>query len=552
MTLPIAAAAALVIAAACLRAGLRIRRGRRAELRRRDARFVLRVRPDPSGADGDGWTRIGDGGAESGEVVSVAATLIDDDDARLRLEPGVRLRLEAFAGARRRRDDPGAGRLSLEVDADARFWILGAPAAAEIEPDASGVRAIGTPSGGGPLILTTADPPTESDWVLRLRRVVWPAVLAPLAVAAAWLGRDASWVPAVLWGGLGLAGIRSAFRVLEALSIPPAGPADEAAPLDRPVIPARFSAPVWTIGLGGAERWLLDRPGPSAGPLVLFDFADPGGAADFAGRGVRVLSAAAVLADAVRLHTDLDVVVCVPTLVGRRRAPVARSIDPVDRSRWVRDHVPGAVALVLGRALGDLDRDGYEIALVDPVRGEPSTDRLRGPIPALAESFVERLADLGWARRATPPEGFRMPGGPGVKGSGLWGYHWSTWVLQQSDLSHPRRGLVPPVEPGELRRLYHVVEAMPALAPDVGQAFWFRAAAAVRAHEANELPDDARERFLDDLAEAGRKDGLLFRLSPLLLWKLDRREEAVARREVLLAEADGPYRAWLERIETAG
>jgi hypothetical protein len=73
--------------------------------------------------------------------------------------------------------------------------------------------------------------------------------------------------------------------------------------------------------------------------------------------------------------------------------------------------------------------------------------------------------------------------------------------------------------------------------------------AVLYAARAGHLKDEHRRRALEILRSFKDREHPVYRLSPLYLDAFGEAEEAVMRRDVLLAEAGGPYAEWLQALE---
>jgi hypothetical protein len=73
--------------------------------------------------------------------------------------------------------------------------------------------------------------------------------------------------------------------------------------------------------------------------------------------------------------------------------------------------------------------------------------------------------------------------------------------------------------------------------------------AALYAARAGHLNDPHRKRALQILRSVEDRDHPVYRLSPLYLYAFGEAEEAVMRRDVLLAEAGGAYAGWLKELD---
>lgn len=295
---------------------------------------------------------------------------------------------------------------------------------------------------------------------------------------------------------------------------------------DAHPILATMDAPLWDANLG-TQSWTLPPRAARSTPIVVVSFADPYGGDQE--RSLIVDGAALVLGDVLLRTTDAPVSTSFPIVVARARVrmrraqPTWKELGPLLRT-LERPHV-----VIRGEALPKL-ADGFRVT------ARWSTETTEQIIDGQLDEVAAKIVDHLHARRActpvSPPASFVVPAGS------MLAYQRVASLAFDSLLADDRNQAIPTV-PGQAGSAAEHARQLALSVPSslVLQLLW--ASAAIRAHDADELPEEHWNMILDacDLPESA-----LYRISPLLLYRfeLDGAEE---RRTVLLASGGQPYRA---------
>jgi len=307
-------------------------------------------------------------------------------------------------------------------------------------------------------------------------------------------------------------------------------------------VAARFAGPLWVFGLSHADDWLLPGSGGSL-PLLVLDISDPHASGN-SNRDPLMDSAAFLVTEYLRMHTDAGAVaaVSVHPETGKLVIPTGNA----DQTRWLarelRDQQEEPCALLWGVAA---DRDsmdvGFEIWFPDEPEVEPHT----GSIYDLPERVAGIMKNRTAARAANPPWWYQE-----VELTDLADYSILLDGLQLQILADQKNQVIRPLDADAHEKF--VTLAFELLTGDrlsVTQFVLAGLGAALFAARAGHLTGEHRKRALEILRSFEDRDHPVYRLSPLYFDAFGEAEEAVMRRDVLLAEAGGTYAGWLKDLD---
>jgi hypothetical protein len=307
----------------------------------------------------------------------------------------------------------------------------------------------------------------------------------------------------------------------------------------RPIL-ATMDEPLWDAHLG-TSSWTLPPRAAGSTPIVVVSFGDPH-CDDDAGRGPFVDGAALVLADALLRTSDAPVstaflIVVDRALVRRRRAqPTWEELQPF------LEGLEGPHVVLRGEARPML-ADGFRVT----ARWSTETAErvIDGPLDEVAANLVAYLHGRRACAPVSPPASLTVPAGS------LLAYQRVASMAFDSLLADDRNQATP-VTPGQAGSAAEHARQLALSVPSslVLQYLW--ASAAIRAHDADELPEEHWNMLLDAGAEPEHP---LYRISPVLLHRLElegaeqRRTELLASRGSPYRVASNPYSAWLAALD---
>lgn len=307
-------------------------------------------------------------------------------------------------------------------------------------------------------------------------------------------------------------------------------------------VAARFGEPLWVFGLFNADAWLLRETAGSL-PLLVLDISDPHSAGN-PNRDPLMDSAVFLIAEYLRMHTDAGAVaaVSVHSETGKVVLPTG---DPEQTRRLARELLnqqERPCALLWGVAAGGESMDvGVEIWFPDEPRVEPHTYSIYDLPEKVAGIMKNRTA----ASAASLPWWYKE-----VEPTDLADYAVLLDGLQLQILADQKNQAIRPLDADAHDKF--ITLAFEVLTKDrlaITQFVLTALGAVLYAARAGHLIDQHRSRALQILRSFEDREHPVYRLSPLYLDALGEAEEAVMRRDVLLAEAGGPYAEWLKALE---
>jgi hypothetical protein len=320
---------------------------------------------------------------------------------------------------------------------------------------------------------------------------------------------------------------------------------DEANVEEEPAIEtvaARFGDPLWVFGLCDADAWLLGETGSDL-PLLVLDISDPHANGN-PNRDPLMDSAAFLIIEHVRMHTDAQAVaaVSVHTDTGKVVIPTGNSEQTRRLAGELYHQQEGPCVLVWGIAVSgeSLDVQG-EVWFPD----DPKVEPYKTSMYDLPEQIVRMVKDRTSAKTANPPWWYKD-----IELTDLADYAILLDGLQLQVLADQKNQAIRPLDADAHDRF--ITLAFEILTKDrlsITPFVLTALGAVLYASRAGHLIDQHRRRALEILRSFEERDHPVYRLSPLYLDAFGEAEEAVLRRDVLLAEAGGPYAQWLQALE---
>jgi hypothetical protein len=307
-------------------------------------------------------------------------------------------------------------------------------------------------------------------------------------------------------------------------------------------VAARFGDPLWVFGLCNADSWLLDRT-PAGLPLLALDISDPHSQGN-PNRDPLMDSAVFLIAERVRMHTDARAVaaVSVHSETGKVVIPTGDSDQTRRLAGELLDQQEEPCALLWGVAAGGDSLDvNVEIWFPDEPKVEPHTYSMYD----LPEKVARIMTDRTPAKAANPPWWYQD-----VELTDLADYAILLDGLQLQILADLKNRAIRPLDADAHDKFITLAfeiltKDRLAITPFVLAAL----GAVLYAARAGHLIDQHRRRALEILRSFEDRDHPVYRLSPLYLDAIGEAEEAVMRRDVLLAEAGRPYADWLKALD---
>ncbi len=304
---------------------------------------------------------------------------------------------------------------------------------------------------------------------------------------------------------------------------------------------AEVDWPLWVFGMEDAEEWLLPPRRPGALRIVVVDLTDPHDASADADREMLVDMAAFVLTELLWTRTDMAATTMVCVNVEHRKLvqPVGGLLSYEDLAGYLTS-LDDQPIVAWGAALADLAREGLNLKVRMP---DGVTERtFSGPLLELGETVIDWLARRDLCATIAAPPWYRAP-----TVADLPRYCGLLHNLQIQVLADVKNAALAPLD--ENLQQAFVDSAFDTVDQHGWNDQWSVIAlvTAYYAHRAGRLDPVRRQRALTALRAIEHQDHPLYRLSPLLLAKLDEPLEASSRRSELLASASGAYAAWLQK-----
>jgi len=303
-------------------------------------------------------------------------------------------------------------------------------------------------------------------------------------------------------------------------------------------VAARFSEPLWVFGLSHADDWLLPASG-SGLPLLVLDISDPHSSGN-PNRDPLMDSAAFLVTEHVRMHTDAGAVtaVSVHTETGKLVIPTGDADQTRRLAGDLLKQQEAPCALLWGVTAG---RDSMDVSFEIWFPDEPEVEPHACSMYDLPEKVAGIMKNRTAASAANPPWWYQE-----MELTDLADYSILLDGLQLQILADQKNQAIRPLDADVHEKF--VTQAFGLLTPErLGVTRFVLAGlgAALFAARAGHLADPHRKRALEILRSFDDREHPVYRLSPLYLDAFGEAEEAVMRRDVLLAEAGGTYAGWL-------
>lgn len=313
---------------------------------------------------------------------------------------------------------------------------------------------------------------------------------------------------------------------------------------ERPIetVAARFGDPLWVFGLGNADEWLLPGSGDSL-PLLVLDISDPHSSGN-PNRDPLMDSAAFLVTEYLRMHTDAGAVaaVSVHSETGKLVIPTGDADQTRRLAGDLLKQQEEPCALLWGIAV---DKDSMDVNFEIWFPDEPEIEPHSCSMYDLPEKVAGIMRNRTAATEVNPPWWYKD-----VELTDLADYSILLDGLQLQVLADQKNQAIRPMDADAHDKFMAV--AFEFLTEDrmaVTQFVLASLGAALFAARAGHLGDQHRKRALGILRSFEDRDHPVYRLSPLYLDAFGEAEEAVMRRDVLLAEAGGAYAEWLKELE---
>jgi hypothetical protein len=307
-------------------------------------------------------------------------------------------------------------------------------------------------------------------------------------------------------------------------------------------VAARFGDPLWVFGLGSADDWLLPGSGDSL-PLLVLDISDPHSSGN-PNRDPLMDSAAFLVTEYLRMHTDAGAVAAVS--VHSETGKLVIPTGDADQTRRLAGDLlrqqEEPCALLWGITA---DRDSMDVSFEIWFPDEPEIEPHSCSIYDLPEKVAGIIRNRTAATEANPPWWYKD-----VELTDLADYSILLDGLQLQILADQKNQAIRPLDADAHEKF--VTLALDYLTKDRLDITQFTLAglgAALYAARAGHLNDQHRKQALEILRSFEDREHPVYRLSPLYLDAFGEAEEAVMRRDVLLAEAGGAYAEWLQGLE---
>jgi len=255
-------------------------------------------------------------------------------------------------------------------------------------------------------------------------------------------------------------------------------------------------------------------------------------------------SAAFLVTEHLRMHTDAGAVaaVSVHPETGKLVIPTGDAEQTRRLAADLHRQQEEPCALLWGVTANKDSMDvSFEVWFPDEPRVEPHTCSVYD-LPGKVAGFMRNRTGAG---AANPPWWYRE-----VELTDLADYSILLDGLQLQILADQKNQAIRPLDADAHEKF--VALALGFLSQDrlaVTQFVLTGLGAALYAARAGHLKDPHRQRVLEILRSFEDRDHPVYRLSPLYLDAFGEAEEAVMRRDVLLAGAGGAYAGWLKELE---
>jgi hypothetical protein len=307
-------------------------------------------------------------------------------------------------------------------------------------------------------------------------------------------------------------------------------------------VAARFGEPLWVFGLGNADDWLLPGSGDSL-PLLVLDISDPHSSGN-PNRDPLMDSAAFLITEHLRMHTDAAAVaaVSVHTETGKLVIPTGDADQTRRLAGDLLRQQEEPCALLWGITA---DRDSMDVNFEVWFPDDPPVEPHSCSMYDLPEKVAGIIRNRTAASEANPPWWYQE-----VDLTDLADYAILLDGLQLQILADQKNQAIRSLDADAHEKF--VTLAFELLTQDRSGVTQFVLAglgAALYAARAGHLTDPHRKRALEILRSFEEREHPIYRLSPLYLDAFGEAEEAVMRRDVLLAEAGGSYAEWLKQLD---
>jgi len=307
-------------------------------------------------------------------------------------------------------------------------------------------------------------------------------------------------------------------------------------------VAARFAGPLWVFGLSGADAWLL--PGSGDGlPLLVLDISDPHASGN-PNRDPLMDSAAFLVTEHLRMHTDAGAVaaVSVHPETGKLVIPTGDAEQTRRLAKDLLGQQEEPCALLWGVTA---KKDSMDVSFEVWFPDEPKVEPHACSIYDLPGKVAGIMRNRTGAEAANPPWWYQD-----VELTDLADYSLLLDGLQLQILADQKNQAIRPLDADAHEKfvtlaLEFLSQERLAVAPFVLTGL----GAALYAARAGHLKDPHRQRALEILRSFEDREHPVYRLSPLYLDAFGEAEEAVMRRDVLLAGAGGAYAGWLKELE---
>jgi hypothetical protein len=307
-------------------------------------------------------------------------------------------------------------------------------------------------------------------------------------------------------------------------------------------VAASFVDPLWVFGLNNAESWLLGEAASDL-PLLVLDISDPHSHGN-QNRDPLMDSAVFLITEHVRMHTDVraTAAVSVHSETGTLVIPTGDTDQTRRFARERLDRQEEPCVLLWGVAAGG---DSLDVNVEAWFPDEPKVERHTFSAYDLPEKVARIMTDRILARKVNPPWWYKNVGL-----TDLADYAILLDGLQLQILADQKNQAIRTLDADAHDKFVSL--AFKILTPDRLASTPFVLAVmgtVLFAARAGHLRDEQRNQALRILRSFQDRDHPVYRLSPLYLDAFGEAEEAVLRRDVLLAEAGRPYADWLKALD---
>lgn len=307
-------------------------------------------------------------------------------------------------------------------------------------------------------------------------------------------------------------------------------------------IAARFGDPLWVFGLSNADDWLLPNSGDCL-PLLVLDISDPHSSGN-PNRDPLMDSAAFLVSEHLRMHSDAGAVaaVSVHSETGKLVIPTGDADQTRRLALDLQKQQEEPCIMLWGVTAG---KDSMDVQIEMWFPDEPKVEPHTCSVYDLPEKVTGIMRNRTGANAANPPWWYQE-----VELTDLADYAVLLDGLQLQILADLKNQAIRPLDADAHEKF--VTLAFEFLTEDRSGVTQFVLAglgAALYAARAGHLGDRHRKRALEILRSFEDREHPIYRLSPLYLDAFGEAEEAVMRRDVLLAGAGRAYAEWLQALE---